>query len=343
MDSIVDPVSGFKIPEEWLRRSKDPSAQEKIRSGRWVLLCDGRMLERGYTTGTTAAAACKGAILAGMLPSGTRLDQVDVMTPAGIRVSLPTDAKSIKANEGLCIAKKFSGDHEFDITSGIEVIARAASSDEIVLSFGEGIGVIKGRGSRSLEGRPAVSQSARAQIMAAINEGLEIAGQAGADVVLSVPKGKALAAQTLNPKMGVFGGISILGSTGFVEPWNDHLSASRSMEIKGIKKVVVTTGRIGLKYSRILFPDHKAVLLGSRLEQLQFDCDQESILCGMPALILKWAWPEILEGTGYGTVTELVEMEPEHENIDIALGKARAKLPYTRIVLLYRDGRILRD
>ena len=105
--------------------------------------------------------------------------------------------------------------------------------------------------------------------------------------------------------------------------------------------MVVTTGRTGLKFSRILFPDHKAVLMGSQLDRLAFETDQESILCGLPALILKWAWPGVLEGTNYGTVAEMVEKEPQHRNIILALERAKKKLPHTRIVLLYKDGRIL--
>ncbi len=109
------------------------------------------------------------------------------------------------------------------------------------------------------------------------------------------------------------GGISILGSTGFVEPWNDHFISDRALELKGAKRVVVTTGRTGLKFSRILFPDHKAVLMGSQLDRLEFEKDQESILCGLPALILKWAWPRVLEGTNFGTVAEMAEKEPQHQ------------------------------
>jgi len=107
--------------------------------------------------------------------------------------------------------------------------------------------------------------------------------------------------------------------------------------------VVVSTGRTGLKFSRILFPDHKAVLMGSQLDRLAFERDQESVLCGLPALILKWAWPEVLEGTTYGTVAEMAEHEPDHRNITLALEKAKKKLPNTRIVLLRRNGSILRD
>jgi cobalt-precorrin-5B (C1)-methyltransferase len=331
---IIDPVTGFEIPESWIDQCTDRNILDKIRSGRWVLLADGRLLRRGLTTGTTAAAACKGAVLSLLQPR----DYVEVPTPAGIRVSMP-----VKACEGFCIAVKDGGDHQFDVTHGMEIVASACRSEETELVIGKGIGMISALGLCAPRGKPAISQSARWQILEAIEESLEETGIEGTRVDLSVPCGEDLAAETLNPKLGVIGGISILGSTGFVEPWNEHLGESRSGEIKGLKKVVATTGRTGLKFSHILFPDHKAVLIGSKLDLLEFDDDQESVLCGLPALILKWAWPNVLEGTGCGTVAELVERMPDHENIFFALKRAKEKFPFTRIVLPHRDGRIFRD
>jgi len=331
--SITDPVTGFEIPEPWIADA-GPGALEKIRSGLWVLLSDGKMLRRGMTTGTTAAAACKGAVLSLIKD----VKEVDVMTPAGIRVSLPVNACG-----GICSAFKEGGDHQLDVTSGIEIISKAIPSEETELVAGKGIGKISGRGLCAPVGHAAISQSARKQIMKAIGEGLACAGLKGIRVELSVPKGEEVALKTFNPKLGIMGGVSILGSTGFVEPWNEHLVESRTEELKGIEKILATTGRTGLKYSRILFPDYKAVLIGSQLHHLEFVKDQDSILCGLPALILKWAWPEVLEGTGYNTIAEMIESEPEHPNISVALQKAKAKLPFTRIVLLQRDGKIFRD
>ncbi len=93
----------------------------------------------------------------------------------------------------------------------------------------------------------------------------------------------------------------------------------------------------------MLFPDHKAVLLGSQLDRVEFRMDQKSIVCGLPALILKWAWPQILDGTGYKTISEMIEKEPNHPQISEALKRAKAKLPDTRIILLQKDGKIFRD
>ena len=333
-DPVVDPITGFAIPASWIQLCPDPQALQKIQSGRWVILSNGLLCRRGLTTGTTAAGACKGAVLS---LEGS-VHKLEVATPAGILVSLPVVAK-----RGFCLAVKDGGDHQFDVTAGLEIVAQASASEETTLIAGKGVGRILARGLCDEVGRPAISPSAREQIMQAIWQALHETGIAGASVELSIPRGVELANKTLNPRLGIVGGISILGSTGFVEPWNDHFIGDRASELKDAKKVLVTTGRTGLKFCRILFPDHKAVLMGSQLRRLAFEKDQESILCGLPALILKWAWPQILDETGYGTVAEMVEIEPQHGNIAKALQMAKKKLPETRIVLLRKNGSTLKD
>ena len=330
----TDPVTGFAIPASWLLLSADPQVREKIKSGRWAILSNGLLCRRGLTTGTTAAAACKGAVLS----LKGQVKSIEILTPVGISVSLP-----VVTDKGFCLATKDGGDHKFDVTAGLEIAASARPAEETALVAGRGIGKIVGRGLCDEVGRPSISPSARKQIMLAISQALQETDLVGAIVELTVPRGEDLAGQTLNPRLGIVGGISILGSTGFVEPWNDHFIEDRAQELKEGKRVVATTGRVGLKMSRMLFPDHKVVLIGSQLDRLDFGHDQESILCGLPALILKWAWPGLLENTGYNTVADMVEREPQHKNIIKALQMAKERLPKTRIVLLGRDGSILAD
>ncbi len=342
---ILDPVSGMAIPTEWVEKSQDPDVLEKVKSGLWALLSDGALLRRGFTTGTTAAAACKGAVIS--LNGNVR--KVSVLTPAGIRVSVPVEGR-----DGTCTASKIGGDHESDVTAGAVIEARAEpveieageriKMEEVIeLVAGPGIGRIGAAGLCAPLGKPAISPSARGEIAKAIEEGMAEAGLAAVRVELAVKDGERIAGETMNPKVGVVGGISILGSTGFVEPWNEHLGESREAEIREPDRVVVTTGRVGLKYSRFLFPGHRVVLLGNQLDRLHFREGQESVLCGLPALILKWGMPEVLEGTGYGTVAEMVERQPDHPRIEEAIRKVRGRLPGTRIVLLRRDGAILRE
>ena len=368
---VIDPVSGLAIPFDWVERSQDPEVLEKVKSGLWALLSDGTLLRRGLTTGTTAAAAAKGAVISLKAP----VDEVTVLTPVGIRVAVPVEGRG-----GFCNAVKIGGDHDSDVTAGAVMEARAepmgavageekeapegvrppkdgdaiqsegtgevgwkGPEKRIVLAAGDGIGRIRALGLCAPPGRPAISPSARGEIARAIEEGMAAAGIEAVRVVLSVRDGEKIAEETMNPAVGIVGGISILGSTGFVEPWNEHLAESREAEILVPDRVVVTTGRVGLKYSRFLFPGHVAVLAGNRLDRICFRDDQESVLCGLPALILKWGMPDILAGTGYGTVAEMVDKEPGHPRIDEGLRKVKERLPRTRIVLLNRDGSILRD
>jgi cobalt-precorrin-5B (C1)-methyltransferase len=356
-ERVTDPVSGLAIPSNWIEKSDDPEVLDKVKSGLWALLSDGSLLRRGLSTGTTAAAACKGAVISLEGPA----DDVQILTPAGIRVSVPVEGR-----DGVCTATKIGGDHESDVTAGAVMEARAEPAEieklervdtregvdvgggiepgkNIELVSGPGIGRIGASGLCAPLGKPAISPSARREITTAIEEGMAETGLAAVRVKLSVRDGERIAEETMNPKVGVVGGISILGSTGFVEPWNEHLGESRETEIREPDRVVVTTGRIGLKYSRFLFPKHRAVLLGNQLDRLRFREDQDSVLCGLPALILKWGMPDILEGTGYGTVAEMVEEDPDHPRIEEAIRKVRRRLPETRIVLLNRDGSILKE
>ena len=93
----TDPVTGFSIPASWLLLSADTQVREKIKSGRWTILSNGLLCHRGLTTGTTAAAACKGAVLSLKGP----VKSLEVMTPVGISVSFP-----VVADKGFCLATK---------------------------------------------------------------------------------------------------------------------------------------------------------------------------------------------------------------------------------------------
>ena len=89
-DAVKDPVTGFAIPSSWIKLNSDPLALQKIQSGRWVILSSGLLCRRGLTTGTTAAGACKGAVLS----LKESVHNLQVTTPAGISVSLPVVARA---------------------------------------------------------------------------------------------------------------------------------------------------------------------------------------------------------------------------------------------------------
>ncbi|MCZ7358403.1 MAG: cobalt-precorrin-5B (C(1))-methyltransferase [Candidatus Methanoperedens sp.] len=324
---MIDPVNNFHIPDEWMMRANVPANEldSMISSGRYVLLSNGLLLRRGYTTGTTASAAAKAAVLS--LRKG--ISEVSVPTPAGPRAIMPVNARDGKAS-----AIKDSGDHAFDATKGVEIIAEAKDNENIIIKAGFGIG-------RKNE-TPAINPIPMRQIEESVKEALIETGLKGAIVTISVPRGKEIAKHTLNEKVGIIGGISILGTTGFVEPWNEHLGEMKEELIRRSDRIVFTTGRLGMRFSHLLFPDYDVILIGSDITRGLRAAKGEVIIVGLPGLILKWASRDLLKNSGYRTIADMIEDNPKNALIDSALAEA-VKLSGKRVVLLNRDGTILRD
>ncbi len=330
-----DPVTGFLYPKSWQEKVADPRALDLVGQGFAVLTASGTVLRRGYTTGTTAAAACKAAILS----LSREVSRVTVLLPCGLSADVP-----VAAQAGHASCKKYAGDYPGDVTAGIEIVAEAVGAPHgLNLVPGPGIGHFSRDTPRYRKGAPAISEAPLACIFAAMQEALDATGLSGATVTLSIPEGGRVAKKTLNPRVGVIGGISVLGSTGLVEPWDDHLEESVRARLSGTKNVVLTTGRVGLRYSRLLFPDREVVLAGGRIGEALSAAQGDVILCGLPALILKYIDPHILDGTGFATVEELAASPaflPVAEPVLAAFGK---KYPRVRVVLVNRDGKIIAE
>ena len=331
---LVDPVSGFAYPKEWAEACADTTLLEKVRTGEAVLTASGTVLIRGYTTGTTAAAACKAAVLSLKKPVFT----VNITIPAGLMLTIEASGKN---GTGMC--RKFSGDYPSDATAGLLFIAHAKPGcGEITLCTGDGIGRWGRNTPRFQKGDPAISPTARDEIYLAIQEATRETGiTTGVRVTISAPEGFQTALKTLNEKVGVIGGVSILGSTGFVEPWDDHLEESVFHRIASARMPVLTTGRIGMRYARLLFPDREVILVGSRIEAALAEITTRGILCGLPGLILKYLNPQFLSGTPYKTVEEMVPHPVFLERMEKELHIFAEKRPEIRIIILGRDGTIL--
>ena len=330
---MKDPVTGFEYPEAWVRACRAPARLGDVERGLALLTADGTVLRRGFTTGTTAAAACKAAILS---LSGD-VNGVSVSLPCGISVDLPAHGRD---GVGECV--KDAGDHPSDVTAGLEFIARAEGSPEnLTLNFGEGIGRYARDTPRYSRGSAAVSRPALSSIFEASLEAMEEAGCHGAVVILRVPRGAEIAPRTLNPRLGIEGGISILGTTGFVEPWDEHLVASVLERVRAADCPVLTTGRTGLRFSRLLFPGHEVILVGGRIHEALEAAGGEAILCGLPGLILREINPAILEGTGCATVEELLARDGWGEGVEASLAAFHRGMPGVRVVLIDRSGHVL--
>lgn len=182
-------------------------------------------LRTGYTTGSCAAAAAKAATH--MLVSGEVIKEVSLVTPADIRLYLEVEDIVKENNYVSCAIRKDSGDDP-DVTNGILVYARVTFAQDdvvkskVILEAGEGIGRVTQKGLEQSIGDPAINLVPRRMIREAVEEELQKAGiDCGVRVMIWVPDGVEIAKKTFNPKLGIEGGISILGTTGIVEPMSE--------------------------------------------------------------------------------------------------------------------------
>jgi len=331
-----DPVTEFEYPDEWVAACRSPELLDDVQRGLAVLTASGLVLRRGFSTGTTAAAACKAAILSLALDT---VKEVEVGLPCGIAVRLPVDAY-----RGQASCWKDAGDYTADVTGGLEFVATAAPSLNEGGRFvpGEGIGSFARDTPRHRQGTAAISEPALECIRRSIDEAMEETGLSGVTVILTVPRGAEVAQKTLNPKVGVHGGISVLGTTGLVEPWDDHVTEGVLDRVTRSDAVVLTTGRLGLRYSRLLFPEREAILVGNHLaEALEVVAGGDPIICGLPGLILRFMNPHILDGTGCATVEELLATSGGREVLRRELEAFRSRYPNVRVVIVDRSGRVI--
>ncbi|MCR4759571.1 MAG: cobalt-precorrin-5B (C(1))-methyltransferase CbiD [Oscillospiraceae bacterium] len=179
-----------------------------------------KRLRCGYTTGSCAAAAAKAA--AEMLLGKISCGHVSLNTPAGIPLLLDLTDISRTEESVSCAVQKDSGDDP-DITNGIFVYAEVSKADSgIAIEGGEGVGRITKPGLDQPVGNAAINSTPRRMIGDALHEIAQKYDYSGGfRVIISVPGGDVLAQKTFNPRMGITGGISIIGTTGIVEPWSN--------------------------------------------------------------------------------------------------------------------------
>ena len=205
----------------------------------------------GFTTGTCAAAAAKAAtmILCGMAPSL----QMEIGLPDGARVVLPVERAEGDTNAACAAVRKDAGDDP-DVTDGCLVTASVKWRNDgtLELAAGEGVGMVTRPGLSVPPGQPAINPAPRQMISEAIREITD----RGVQVTISIPGGEQLAEKTFNPRLGIAGGLSILGTSGIVRPFSttalrDALKCA--LDVAGacnVKSPVFVPGRIGQKAAR---------------------------------------------------------------------------------------------
>jgi len=204
----------------------------------------GKRLRCGYTTGSCAAAASKAAVLKLL---GKDLDTVDIKTPEGTVLNIKI-VESFKGKDfAICCVVKDGGD-DIDATDGMKIYSKVSfrSDKEIVIDGGEGIGRFAFDTPFGKKGEAAINKVPKQMIEYSIREVYD----GGVNVLIFAPEGKEIAKKTFNPKMGIEGGISIIGTKGIVYPMSeDAYKKVIFMELDMIKnktdKVILTFGNYG--------------------------------------------------------------------------------------------------
>ena len=231
---------------------------------------DGKKLRLGYTTGSCAAAAAKAA--AYMLLTSREAPTVDLLTPKGIALTLPVLQTARGADFVSCAIRKDSGDDP-DVTRDALIFARVQKTDApgVTIDGGAGVGRVTKRGLDQPVGAAAINSVPRRMIEENVREVCRLVGYGGGiSVTISAPEGEALAKKTFNPRLGIEGGISILGTSGIVEPMSEqalldtiHVELRQRRE-SGADYVLLAPGNYGADYIRdFLGLDSKSAVLTS--------------------------------------------------------------------------------
>lgn len=216
-----------------------------------------KQLRRGYTTGTCAAAAAKAAME--MILSGEEVREVQITVPEGTTFFLETEEILFEQEQVTCAVRKDAGDDP-DITNGILIYATASIKDsrsesgraEVKIEGGAGVGRVTRKGLEQPVGAAAINRVPRRMIQEAVEKTADEHGFTGVvEILISVPEGKEKAKETFNPRLGIEGGISILGTTGIVDPMSEKALTDTiflELKMKKIKQeapVLVVPGNYG--------------------------------------------------------------------------------------------------
>ena len=328
-----------------------------------------KKLRSGYTTGACAAAAAKGAMLAFLGHSPVR--NVEIPFPDGSRVLFSLSGCKVLPSAGktaMASVVKDAGDDP-DVTNGATIEATVCANqdqnapEKIIILGGKGVGIVTKPGLAVSVGEPAINPVPRRMIREAIAEAL---AQHASDlknrfiITISIPEGEDLAKKTLNKRLGIIGGLSVLGTTGIVRPvsaeaWTATISTSMSVASKaGIKEIVLSTGRTSERavQQKFTFPEEALVMMGDYLKFSLEEAEKFRFsrihIAGMWAKILKGAMeiPQTHVRNGALEVDQAIALLKglgvSEETAGSLNGANTAREIYTRLLALEDRDSILR-
>ena len=275
-----------------------PKFEHYVRSGQKLLRC-------GYTTGTCAALGAAGA--ARLLLTGRTPDSVALRTPKGLVVEVAPLFCRTTAAGAECAIEKDGGD-DVDVTTGLAIVATVElrpESPDICIDGGVGVGRVTKPGLDQPVGAAAINHVPRQMITDALRrEAASADYHGGFAVILSIPEGEAVAKRTFNPHIGVTGGLSILGTSGIVEPMSQQaildtiqLEMNQAVLRAGSpKRLILAPGNYGLDYLHETYPDFAAIpvvktsnFIGDTLDMAASAGFEEVLLVGHVGKLVKVA------------------------------------------------------
>ena len=247
---------------------------------------DKKTLRTGFTTGTSATAASKAAILS--IINQSKIQNIEVKLPKGKTIMIPIHFCEFGKEKARCSVIKDGGDDP-DVTHGAEIIVDLSLTDkknEIIIEGGEGVGIVTKPGLGLEINKAAINPVPKKMIIENLREvGENILKNHGIQVIISVPKGKELGPKTDNPRIGILHGISILGTSGIVIPFSTASYAAsirQNLDVSiamGNDTVVLTTGGRSEDFARkiIELPDHCFVQMGDFSGYTIQQCSKKNI------------------------------------------------------------------
>ena len=234
-------------------------------------MAEEKKLRTGYTTGSSATAASKAALLS--IIKQQKIEEVEITLPKKTTIRIPVNSCQFEKNKAKCSVIKDGGDDP-DVTHGAEIIVELTFNDnknQIEIDGGEGVGIVTKPGLGLEINKPAINPVPRKMITENLREiGSDILNEKGIRVVISVPKGKELGPKTDNPRIGIKEGISILGTSGIVIPFSTASYAAsirQNLDVSiamGNDTVVLTTGGRSEDFAKKIvdLPEHCFVQMG---------------------------------------------------------------------------------
>ncbi len=254
-----------------------------------------KVLREGYTTGSSATAAMKAALLAlrGEFPK-----EVTILSPQKTEIKVPIEYAEVRGEKGYAVVLKDGGD-DIDVTHGTPIHVEVELTSKPGLEFiaGEGVGTVTKPGLQVKVGEPAINPGPRL-MMNEVYKDLVSENQ-GCKVTVIVPEGRRLAEKTLNPVLGVVGGISIIGTSGIVKPMSEDaykkslVPQLTVLAAAGKTLCIMTPGRIGHDAAHRIFgiPNDELVetsnFIGYMLEQAVDKGMKEIVLIGHIGKLVK--------------------------------------------------------